>query len=148
MPCRARRGTVELVLLALPSRPLSPVPDAGGGRSKLSPAPGAPGWAQRLRRFAPAPPRRSSVTWPRPVGGAWPSGRSLARWEGPGPVGGARPGGRSPARCRCTSALPIQGLFACVPRSRSSSFVQSFVRGDHGPLILRTVTFQSSEQFF
>lgn len=130
MPCRARRGTVELVLLALPSRLLSPVPDAGGGRTKLSPAPGAPGWAQRLRRFAPAPPRRSCVTWPRPVGGAWPGGRSLARWEGPGPVGGARPG------AAVLQLSPIQGLFACVPRSRSSSFVQSFVRGDHGPLIL------------
>lgn len=34
------------------------------------------------------------------------------------------------------SSPPPQGLFARVPRSRSSTFVQSFVRSDLGPLIL------------
>lgn len=59
MPCRALRGTVELVRLALPSRPLSQVPDAGGGRTERSPAPGARGGPgacadSRLRRRAAA----------------------------------------------------------------------------------------------
>lgn len=95
---------VQQILLALPSRPPSPLLDARGRKTKVPSASWVQRWTPRLRRFAPAPPsRRFHVnSAPRPVGGA-PAPRPCPMFS------------FSRLTERGAESPPPYGLFACGP---------------------------------